>query len=643
MGKNLFEKIISSHLVTGTPKAGNEIGIRIDQTLTQDALGTMAYLQFEAMGVPVAKTESVSYVDHNTLQDGFENADDHRYLQTVADKHGIKYSKAGNGICHQVHLERFARPGLTLIGSDSHTPTSGAVGMIAMGVGGMDVAVAMAGGPFYLTYPKVIRVNLTGRLQPWCSAKDVILKMLQILTTKGNVGTVIEYGGPGAAALTVPERSTITNMGAELGVTTSLFPSDEMTKVFFKAQGREKDWQLLGPDEDAVYDRVIEIDLNSLVPHIACPHSPDNVKTVNEVAGLKVDQVLVGSCTNSSYRDIMMVAAMVKGKKVHSHVSFGVAPGSKQVLAMIAKNGALHELVAAGARILETTCGFCVGCGQAPQTKGVSLRTNNRNFEGRSGTKDGQVYLVSPETAVAAALTGVVTDSRDLGLTYPDIVLPELYEIDDTLIVEPSKDQAVEVYRGPNIGEPPKNTAMPESLSAKVGIKVGDKITTDHIMPAGPFLKYRSNVPKYANYVFYHMNPEFAAKCQTNREQGKASVIVAGLSYGQGSSREHAALCPMYLGVRVLLAKSVERIHGANLVNFGILQLTFEDEMDYDRIDDGDELAIDHVHQAVEQEIIVVKNVSKGYEFKTKCSLTPRQKEIVLSGGLLNYVAKNTK
>ncbi len=643
MGKNLFEKIISSHLVTGTPKAGNEIGIRIDQTLTQDALGTMAYLQFEAMGVPVVKTESVSYVDHNTLQDGFENADDHRYLQTVADKHGIKYSKAGNGICHQVHLERFARPGLTLIGSDSHTPTSGAVGMIAMGVGGMDVAVAMAGGPFYLTYPKVIRVNLTGRLQPWCSAKDVILKMLQILTTKGNVGTVIEYGGPGAAALTVPERSTITNMGAELGVTTSLFPSDEMTKVFFKAQGREKDWQLLGPDEDAVYDRVVEIDLNSLVPHIACPHSPDNVKTVNEVAGLKVDQVLVGSCTNSSYRDIMMVAAMVKGRKVHSHVSFGVAPGSKQVLAMIAKNGALHELVAAGARILETTCGFCVGCGQAPQTKGVSLRTNNRNFEGRSGTKDGQVYLVSPETAVAAALTGVVTDPRDLGLTYPDIVLPEVYEIDDTLIVEPSKDQAVEVYRGPNIGEPPKNTAMPESLSAKVGIKVGDKITTDHIMPAGPFLKYRSNVPKYADYVFYHMNPEFAAKCQANREQGKASVIVAGLSYGQGSSREHAALCPMYLGVRVLLAKSVERIHGANLVNFGILQLTFEDEMDYDRIEDGDELVIDHVHQAVEQEIIVVKNVSKGYEFKTKCSLTPRQKEIVLSGGLLNYVAKNTK
>ncbi|MBP2638055.1 MAG: aconitate hydratase [Firmicutes bacterium] len=643
MGQNLFEKIIGSHLVTGTSKAGNEIGIRIDQTLTQDALGTMAYLQFEAMGVDVVKTESVSYIDHNTLQDGFENADDHRYLQTVADKHGIMYSKAGNGICHQVHLERFACPGLTLIGSDSHTPTSGAVGMIAMGVGGMDVAVAMAGGPFYLTYPKVIRVNLTGRLQPWCSAKDIILEMLKILTTKGNVGTVVEYGGPGVATLTVPERSTITNMGAELGVTTSLFPSDEMTRIFFKAQEREKDWQPLGPDEDAVYDRVIDINLTSLVPNIACPHSPDNVKTVKEVAGLKVDQVLVGSCTNSSYRDIMMVAAMVKGKKIHPHVSFGVAPGSKQVLAMIAKNGALHDLVSAGARILETTCGFCVGCGQAPQTQGVSLRTNNRNFEGRSGTKDGQVYLVSPETAVAAALSGVVTDPRDLDLAYPEIILPELYEIDDSLIVQPSKDQALSVYRGPNIGQPPKNTAMPEKLSAKVAIKVGDKITTDHIMPAGPFLKYRSNVPKYANYTFYHMDPEFAAKCQSNREQGKASVIVAGLSYGQGSSREHAALCPMYLGVRVLLAKSVERIHGANLVNFGILQLTFADEADYERIENVDELVIDNVHKAIEGDVIVIRNVTKGYEFNTKCSLTPRQKEIVLSGGLLNYVAKNNK
>lgn len=641
MGQNLFAKIIASHLVEGTPKAGEEIGIRIDQTLTQDALGTMAYLQFEAMGVPTVKTESISYVDHNTLQDGFENADDHRYLQTVASKHGIKYSKAGNGICHQVHLERFARPGLTLIGSDSHTPTSGAVGAIAMGVGGMDVAVAMAGGPFYLTYPKVVRVNLNGRLQPWCSAKDIILEMLKLLTTKGNVGTVLEYGGPGVATLTVPERSTITNMGAELGVTTSLFPSDEMTRIFFKAQAREAEWQPLGPDEDAAYDRVIELDLNALTPNVACPHSPDNVRSVKEAGELKVDQVLVGSCTNSSYRDIMMVASLLKGKKVNPNVSFGVAPGSKQVLAMISQNGALHDLVTAGARILETTCGFCVGCGQAPQTKGVSVRTNNRNFEGRSGTKDGQVYLVSPETAAATALTGVLTDPRDLGLAYPDIVLPEHYEIDDTLVLAPSNDQAAEIYRGPNIGEPPKNTPMPAQLSAKVGIKVGDKITTDHIMPAGPFLKYRSNVPKYANYVFYHMDPEFAAKCQANKESGKASVIVAGLSYGQGSSREHAALCPMYLGVRVLLAKSVERIHGANLVNFGILQLTFADEADYDRIDAGDELAIDDVHSAIGQENITVRNVTKGYAFSTKCSLTARQKEIVLSGGLLNYVSQN--
>lgn len=643
MGQNLFEKIIASHLVSGTAAPGNEVGIRIDQTLTQDALGTMAYLQFEAMGVPLVKTQSVSYVDHNTLQDGFENADDHRYLQTVADKHGIKYSKAGNGICHQVHLERFSRPGLTLIGSDSHTPTAGAVGMAAMGAGGLDVAVAMAGGPFYLTYPKVIRVNLYGKLQPWCSAKDIVLEILRLLTTKGNVGTVIEYGGPGIATLTVPERATITNMGAELGVTTSLFPSDEMTRVFFRAQARENDWQPLGPDEDAEYDRVIDIDLAALTPNIACPHSPDKVKTVREVAGLKVDQVLVGSCTNSSYRDVMLVAAMLKGKRVHPQVSMGIAPGSRQVLAMIAKNGALHDLVAAGVRILETACGFCVGCGQAPQSNGVSLRTNNRNYEGRSGTKDGQVYLVSPETAVAAALTGVVTDPRDLGLTYPEIVLPERYEIDDSLIIEPSGDQKVEVYRGPNIGEPPKNTAMPEALRAKVAIKVGDKITTDHIMPAGPYLKYRSNVPKYSNYVFYHLDPEFAAKCKAHKTEGKASVIVAGHSYGQGSSREHAALCPMYLGVRVLLAKSVERIHAANLVNFGILQLTFAEEADYDRIDDGDELAIDNVYEAVCGETVVVNNVAKGYSFKTRCALTPRQREIVLCGGLLNYTGKDGK
>jgi aconitate hydratase len=640
MGKNLFEKIIASHLVSGTMTPGSEVGIRIDQTLTQDALGTMAYLQFEAMGVSKVKTQSVSYVDHNTLQDGFENADDHRYLQTVADKHGILYSKAGNGICHQVHLERFSRPGITLIGSDSHTPTSAAVGMVALGVGGMDVAVAMAGGAFFFNYPKVIRVNLHGKLQPWVSAKDIILEMLRLLTTKGNVGTVVEYAGPGLAHLTVPERSTITNMGAELGVTTSIFPSDELTRTFFKAQGREDDWCELGPDKDAHYDRVIDIDLATLVPSVACPHSPDNVRTIRQIAGLKVDQVLIGSCTNSSYRDVMMVASMLKGKHIHPHVSLGIAPGSKQVLSMIAKNGALSDLVAAGARILESTCGFCVGCGQAPQTHAVSLRTNNRNFEGRSGTKDAQVYLVSPETAVAAALNGVVTDPRDLNIPYPKIVLPPVYDIDDSMIIKPSNDLAVDVYRGPNIGDPPKNTAMPTDLKAKVAIKVGDKITTDHIMPAGPFLKYRSNVPKYSNYVFYHMNPEFPAKCRNNREQGFASVIVAGLSYGQGSSREHAALCPRYLGVKVLLAKSAERIHSANLINFGILQLTFVDEADYDRIDVDDELAVDNMYEAVKQEIVIVRNVTKGLDMKTSCNLTSRQRDIVLSGGLLNYTSK---
>jgi len=640
MGLNCFEKIISAHLVSGKAAAGSEVGIRIDQTLTQDALGTMAYLQFEAMGVAAVKTQSVSYVDHNTLQDGFENADDHRYLQTVADKHGVHYSKAGNGICHQVHLERFSRPGITLLGSDSHTPTCGAVGMVAMGVGGMDVAVAMAGGAYYFTYPKVIRVNLSGKLPAWSTAKDIILELLRLLTTKGNVGTVIEYGGDGLAYLTVPERATITNMGAELGVTTSLFPSDEKTREFFKAQGREQEWQQLQPDAEADYDRVIDLDLTVLEPNIACPHSPDNVRTVKEIAGLKVDQVLVGSCTNSSYRDIMTVAAMLKGKHIQPHVSLGIAPGSKQVLAMIAQNGALSDLVAAGARILETTCGFCVGCGQAPQSNGVSLRTNNRNFEGRSGTKDGQVYLVSPETAIAAALTGAVTDPRDLGMAYPEIVLPKVYPIDDSMILKPSGSAATEVYRGPNIGEPPKNTAMPKKLSAKVAIKVGDKITTDHIMPAGPYLKYRSNVPKYANYVFYHLEPEFAAACRTNKEQGMASVIVAGLRYGQGSSREHAALCPMYLGVRVLLAKSVERIHSANLINFGILQLTFADEVDYDRIESGDELIIEDVHQAIKQEIVIVRNVTKGYEIPTECKLSERQRDIVISGGLLNYTGK---
>jgi aconitate hydratase len=643
MGKNLVEKIIGKHLLVGEMTAGQEVAIRIDQTLTQDATGTMAYLQFEAMGLSRVKTLSVSYVDHNTLQDGFENADDHRYLQTVAAKHGIKYSKAGNGICHQVHLERISRPGATLLGSDSHTPTLGAVGMLAMGVGGLDVAVAMAGGPFYLTYPRVIRVNLEGKLRPWCSAKDIVLEMLKIFTTKGNVGTLIEYGGSGLETLTVPERSTITNMGAEMGVTTSIFPSDEMTLTFFKAQAREDDWHELKPDEDARYDKTVTIDLGAIQPNVACPHSPDKVKRIREIEGLEVNQVLVGSCTNSSYRDVMLVAAMLKGRHVHPNVSFGVAPGSRQVLAMIAKNGALRDLVAAGARILETACGFCVGCGQAPQSKAVSLRTNNRNFEGRSGTKDAAVYLVSPETAVAAALTGKVTDPRDLGFVYPQIVLPEVYYIDDSMLLEPAADTAISVYRGPNIGEPPHNKAMPKTLTAKVTIKVGDKITTDHIMPAGPFLKYRSNVPKYSKYVFHPVDPGFSEKCERNKRDGFNSVIVAGLSYGQGSSREHAALCPMYLGVRLLLAKSVERIHAANLVNFGILQLTFISDADYDRLQDGDELEIENVYQAVENKQVTVKNKTQGYSFHTQCSLTQRQKEIMLSGGLLNYAANGKR
>ena len=639
MGQNVFQKVIASHLVSGKMEPGCEICCRVDQTLTQDSLGTMAYLQFEAMGVRTVKTRSVSYVDHNTLQEGFENADDHRYLQTVADKYGIIFSKAGNGICHQVHLERFSRPGELLLGADSHTPTCGAVGMVAMGVGGLDVAAAMAGRPFYFTYPKVIRINLEGRLKPWCTAKDVILAILKRLTTKGNVGTVIEYGGSGLAGLTVPERATIANMGAEMGVTTSIFPSDEVTRRFFAAQAREGDWREIKPDADAVYDSVLEVDLAAIEPNIACPHSPDNVLTVREVSGLEVDQVLVGSCTNSSYRDIMMVAAMLEGKRIHPRVSFGVAPGSRQVLQMAAANGALAAIIAAGARILEAACGFCVGVGQAPRTKAVSLRTNNRNYLGRSGTLDAQVYLVSPETAVAAALTGKITDPRDLGLPYPNIAAPPVYYVDDSMFIQPSGSEAVEIYRGPNIGEPPRNTPMPENLRARVAIKVGDKITTDHICPAGSVLKYRSNVPKYAPFVFRDVDPSFADKCQANKEQGLASAIVAGWSYGQGSSREHAALCPMYLGVRLVLAKSVERIHAANLINFGIVQLVFCDEADYDRIADGDELAIDNIHAALANDTVMVRNVTRGYEFAARCSLTPRQRAIVLAGGLLNSAA----
>jgi len=640
MGKHLIEKIISAHIVAGEMMPGNEIQVSVDQTLTQDVLGTMAYLQFEALGGGKVKTKSVSYIDHNTIQDGFENADDHRYLQTVADKHGIKCSKPGNGICHQIHVERFSRPGEILIGGDSHTPTCGAVGMVAFGVGGLEIAAGMAGGKCFMTYPKVVRINLEGTLQPWVSAKDIALEVLKMFTTKGNVGVAVEYGGSFIKQLTVPERATITNMGAEMGVTTSIFPSDEVTREFFKAQQRLEDWQEVQPDADAQYEKVVTLDVSNIVPNIACPHSPDNVKTVKEVEGLAVNQVLIGSCTNSSYRDLLIVASMLKGKRVHPSVSVGIAPGSRQVQAMIVKNGLMDIFIAAGVRTLESACGFCCGSGQSPQSKGVSLRSSNRNYEGRSGTKDGQVYLVSPEVAVAAALTGKITDPRELGLIYPKIELPEIYHVDDGLIIEPSCDPNVEVFRGPNIGAPPKNSEIPEKLSAKVAIKLGDKITTDHITPAGSLLKYRSNVPKYSEYVFCNVKQEFSAECMKNKEVGIASVIVAGLSYGQGSSREHAALCPMFLGVKVLLAKSVERIHAANLINFGILQLTFADDSDYERIKDGDELALADLHKSVETGIVMVRNVTQGYGFKTTCSYTQRQREIVLCGGLLNYMVK---
>jgi aconitate hydratase len=571
------------------------------------------------------------------LQEGFENSDDHRYLQTTAAKYGILFSKPGNGICHQVHLERFSRPGETLIGADSHTPTCGAAGMLAMGAGGLDVAVAMAGGAFYLTYPKSVRINLQGQLRPWSTAKDIILEILKMLTTKGNVGKVIEYGGPGMKTLSVPERSTITNMGAELGVTTSLFPSDEVTRQFFVAQGREAEWRELLPDPDARYDKVIDIDLHTIEPNVALPHSPHNVCKVREAGPISVDQVLIGSCTNSSYRDLMVVARMVKGKQIHPDVSFGVAAGSRQVLRMIAENGALNDIIDSGARILEVSCGFCAGYGQSPPSGGISVRTNNRNFEGRSGTKDAKVYLVSPEVAVATALTGRLTDPRDLHMDYPNIPVPERFHIDDSMVVPPAGD-GVEVLRGPNISEPPHLRAMPEDLRAGVAIKVGDKITTDHVIPAGPVSRYRSNIPKSSDFIFSRVDPQFAERCKGYQKKGWASIIVAGLSYGQGSSREHAALCPAYLGVRAVIAKSIERIHMANLVNFGILPLVFKNAQDYDRIQLGDELFIEGTRQALNQSVVRVKNLSRGFEFEVSHVLTPRQVSIILSGGLLNSI-----
>jgi len=646
MGKNLVYKILEAHLREGKLEPGTEISIKIDQTLTQDATGTMTYLQFEAMDVPRVKTElSVSYVDHNTLQDGFENADDHRYLQTVASKYGIHYSKAGNGICHQVHLERFGRPGKTLLGSDSHTPTGGGIGMIAVGAGGLDVAVAMGGGPFYLTCPRVVKINLTGKLQPWVAAKDVILTVLKMLTTKGNVGTVIEYGGDGIKTLSVPERATITNMGAELGVTTSIFPSDEITKAFMKAQRRDSEWVALAADADASYDRVIDLDLGSVAPMMAKPHSPDNIATVKELAGTKVDQVMVGSCTNSSFRDLMIVASMLKGRRVFPDVSFGVAPGSRQVLEMIARNGAMADIIAAGARILESTCGFCIGSGQAPKTGAVSIRTSNRNFEGRSGTKSAQVFLASPESAVAAALAGGIIDPRDLGIPYPEIVMPDQFWLDDTMILPPAKDPlSITVYRGPNIGDPPAAEPLPDTIQGVVAIKVGDKITTDHIMPAGSRLKYRSNIPKYAEFVFEGVDASFSKKALENKKAGIHNVVIAGASYGQGSSREHAAICPMYLGVKAVVAKSFERIHAANLINFGILPLTFANEADYEAISPDAKIEINGIKAALEKGSgITLKDMTQGRSFSMNTSLSARQRNILLAGGMLNYTRAMAK
>lgn len=639
MGKNLVEKLIASHLVSGEMKPGSEISIRIDQTLTQDALGTMAYLQFEAMGVERVQTRlSVSYVDHLTLQQGFENADDHQYLRSVADKYRILFSKPGNGICHQVHLERLARPGWTLVGSDSHTPTTGAVGMLAIGAGGMDVAVAMAGSPFFLIYPKVVKVNLNGKLGPFVTAKDVILELLRKLTTKGNVGTVIEYGGDDISGLSVPERATIANMGAELGVTTSLFPSDNVTREFFRAQDREDQWTEVLPDPDAVYDQTMDLELDSIEPNVALPHSPDNVRKIKSVAGIPVDQVLIGSCTNSSYKDLMTVAALLKGKKIHPSVGFGVAAGSRQVLKMIASDGALSDIVQSGARILESTCGFCVGYGQSPHSGAVSVRTNNRNFEGRSGTKDAKVFLVSPESAVAAALTGKLTDPRDLGIDYPVIEQPKAFDIDDSLFIHPTG--AKEVFRGPNMGKPPENTPMPQKLMAVVAIKLGDKITTDHIMPAGSTSRYRSNIEKSSRLVFQHIDPKFSMRCENLKKNDTSSVIVAGLSYGQGSSREHAALCPMVLGVRAVIAKSIERIHKANLINSGILPLIFKAPEDFESIQAGDELRIQNTRLVFQHNEITVTNRTQGHQFAVCHDLTPRQVEIVMHGGLLNYAGE---
>lgn len=640
MAKNLVQKIISAHLVEGEPIVGKEIAIRIDQTLTQDATGTMAYLQFEAIGIPRVRTKrSVSYVDHNTLQTGFENADDHRFLQTIAEKYGIYYSRPGNGICHQVHLERFSVPGETLLGSDSHTPTCGGAGMLAMGAGGLDVAVAMGGGPFYLTMPKVVGVKLTGKLQPWVSAKDIILELLRLISVKGGVGKVMEFYGPGVKTLTVPERGTICNMGAEHGATGSVFPSDEQTRNYFRAQGREQDWKELGPDAGATYDENVEINLDTLEPLVACPHMPDKVVKVKDVEGTPVQQVLVGSCTNSSYTDLMTVATAMRGKTVHPNVSMGVAPGSKNVFLMIARDGGLADLVAAGARILESACGPCIGMGQAPPTNGVSVRSFNRNFEGRSGTASGQIYIASPEVCAAAAIFGALTDPRKLG-EYPNVAMPAKFITDDTSVLPPAADGSkVEVVRGPNIAALPVNQPMPATIKAIAVLKVGDNITTDHIMPAGAkVLPKRSNIPAIAEHVYEGVDPTFA----TRAKQAGQSFIIGGSNYGQGSSREHAALAPMYLGVKAVIAKSFARIHRANLVNVGILPLTFANEADYDKIQQGDQLELENVRHILRAgDTLVLKNLTQGTDIPLKYEFPDRQKEVLLVGGLLNYLKQS--
>ncbi len=639
MGMTIAQKIIKNHLVTGEMIPGQEIALRIDQTLTQDATGTMAYLEFETMGIDRVRTElSVAYIDHNTLQCGFENADDHRYIQSVAKKHGLRFSRPGNGICHQVHLERFGVPGKTLIGSDSHTPTGGGIGMLAFGAGGMDVAVAMGGGAYYITMPKMFKVNLTGKLRPFVTAKDVSLEILRLLSVKGGVGAIIEWGGEGVRTLSVPERATITNMGTELGATTSIFPSDDITRDFLVAEGRGADWVELSSDPDAEYDRVIDIDLSALEPLVACPHSPDNVKKVSELKGVKVDQVCIGSCTNSSLMDMLKVAALLKGRTIDPSVSLSISPGSKQVLAMLAESGALNDIIASGARVLECACGPCIGMGFSPNSAGISLRTFNRNFLGRSGTADAGVHLVSPETAVAAALTGYVTDPRQLG-EMPEIKMPEKFRIDDSAILlpaDPEEARGLKILRGPNIKPFPESRPVGDAIEAQLTLKVGDNITTDHIMPAGAkILPYRSNIPHLSQYCFGVCDASFPERAKAAGQ----SIVVGGDNYGQGSSREHAALVPLYLGVRAVIAKSFARIHVANLINAGILPLTFKDPADYDALSQGDALALRNIHAGMDAGEITLEDVTTGKTCALTCAFTQRQKDMLKAGGLLAYTA----